>query len=190
MGACTASLPPKLRRTISCPMGLILLVRAFEQCKFATAYDPAHSDENVPYYQTKPLELLKKSQGFLPGRCWYHGRKVSFQNCSGPLRLRPLPTVAEGARSGRSMMGSREFGQSSDRRTPYREWKTSSRLCESKPPFPHLYNHSPGGERVALGGSGPSGISPDGKSRCSIEHNRHIRRQRSTNGIDRDLLCC
>ena len=49
--------------------GSVKKVRAFEQCKFASAYDPAHPDENVPYYQAKLLELLKKFQDFLPERC-------------------------------------------------------------------------------------------------------------------------
>jgi DNA polymerase, archaea type len=43
-------------------------VRAFENCKFASAYDPAFPDENVAYYQAKLFDLLKKFQDFLPGR--------------------------------------------------------------------------------------------------------------------------
>ena len=42
-------------------------VRAFENCKFASAYDPVHPDENVAYYQAKLFDLLKKFQDFLPG---------------------------------------------------------------------------------------------------------------------------
>lgn len=41
-------------------------VRVFDNCKFASAYDPAHPDENVAYYQAKLFELLKKFQDFLP----------------------------------------------------------------------------------------------------------------------------
>jgi DNA polymerase, archaea type len=41
-------------------------VRAFENCKFASAYDRTQPDENVAYYQAKLLDLLKKFQGFLP----------------------------------------------------------------------------------------------------------------------------
>ncbi len=43
-------------------------VRAFENCKFVSAYDPTHPDENIAYYQAKLLDLLKKFQAFLPGR--------------------------------------------------------------------------------------------------------------------------
>jgi DNA polymerase, archaea type len=42
-------------------------VRAFENCKFASTYDPTHPDENVAYYQAKLLDLLKKFRNFLPG---------------------------------------------------------------------------------------------------------------------------
>jgi DNA polymerase, archaea type len=42
-------------------------VRAFENCKFVSAYDVTHPDENVAYYHAKLLDLLKKFQGFLPG---------------------------------------------------------------------------------------------------------------------------
>jgi DNA polymerase, archaea type len=41
-------------------------VRAFESCKFASSYDPAHPDENIAYYQAKLMETLKKFQNFLP----------------------------------------------------------------------------------------------------------------------------
>jgi DNA polymerase, archaea type len=41
-------------------------VRAFESCKFASNYDPDHPDENIPYYQAKLLDMLKKLQDFLP----------------------------------------------------------------------------------------------------------------------------
>ena len=41
-------------------------VRVFENCKFASSYDPVHPDENVAYYQAKLLELVKKFQEFLP----------------------------------------------------------------------------------------------------------------------------
>jgi DNA polymerase, archaea type len=42
-------------------------VRAFENCKFVSAYDAAHPDENVAYYQAKLIDLVKKFQDFLPG---------------------------------------------------------------------------------------------------------------------------
>jgi DNA polymerase, archaea type len=41
-------------------------VRVFENCKFASSYDPGRPDENVAYYQAKLLELVKKFQEFLP----------------------------------------------------------------------------------------------------------------------------
>jgi DNA polymerase, archaea type len=41
-------------------------VRVFENCKFASSYDPGHPDENVAYYQAKLLELAKKFQELLP----------------------------------------------------------------------------------------------------------------------------
>ncbi len=43
-------------------------VRVFDNCKFASAYDPDKPDENVEYYQAKLLDLLKKFQEFLPSR--------------------------------------------------------------------------------------------------------------------------
>ncbi len=43
-------------------------VRAFENCKFAAAHDPAHPDQNIAYYQAKLLELRKKFEDFLPGK--------------------------------------------------------------------------------------------------------------------------
>ncbi len=41
-------------------------VRVYENCKLAYDYDPAHPDVNVPYYEAKLEELLKKFEGFLP----------------------------------------------------------------------------------------------------------------------------
>ncbi len=41
-------------------------VRVFENCKFASSYDPTQPDENIAYYQAKLLELVKKFQDFLP----------------------------------------------------------------------------------------------------------------------------
>jgi DNA polymerase elongation subunit (family B) len=38
-----------------------------ENCRLLSEYDPAHPDENVPYYQAKLMELLKKFREFLPG---------------------------------------------------------------------------------------------------------------------------
>jgi DNA polymerase, archaea type len=41
-------------------------VRAFENCKFASSYDPAHPDENIEYYRARLLDMLKKFHNFLP----------------------------------------------------------------------------------------------------------------------------
>ncbi|NTU48231.1 MAG: hypothetical protein HGA84_04405, partial [Syntrophobacteraceae bacterium] len=43
-------------------------VRVFENCKFVSAYDPTHPDENVAYYQAKVTELMKKFEAFLPAQ--------------------------------------------------------------------------------------------------------------------------
>lgn len=42
-------------------------VRVYDNCRFASAYDPAAPDENVPYYRAKLGELLEKFRPFLPG---------------------------------------------------------------------------------------------------------------------------
>jgi DNA polymerase I len=42
-------------------------VRVYDNCKLASAYDPSHPDENVPYYQDKLLSLHEKFREFLPG---------------------------------------------------------------------------------------------------------------------------
>jgi DNA polymerase elongation subunit (family B) len=41
-------------------------VRVYDHCKPVAAYDPRRADENVPYYQAKIFELLKKFEKFLP----------------------------------------------------------------------------------------------------------------------------
>jgi hypothetical protein len=41
-------------------------MRVFENCRFASAYDPEHPDENAAYYQAKLSELMKKFEDFLP----------------------------------------------------------------------------------------------------------------------------
>jgi DNA polymerase elongation subunit (family B) len=41
-------------------------VKAYENCKLASEWDPAHPDENVGYYKTKLEELLEKFKAFLP----------------------------------------------------------------------------------------------------------------------------
>lgn len=41
-------------------------VRVYENSKLTSDYDPNHPNENVLYYQTKLLELLKKFKSFLP----------------------------------------------------------------------------------------------------------------------------
>ncbi len=41
-------------------------VRVFENCKPVSAFDPAHPDANVAYYQAKLMDLVKKFQEFLP----------------------------------------------------------------------------------------------------------------------------
>jgi DNA polymerase I len=46
--------------------GMDQKVRVFENCKFASNYDPNQPDENIPYYQAKLVDLLKKFQDFLP----------------------------------------------------------------------------------------------------------------------------
>ena len=42
-------------------------VRVYDNCRFSSAYDPARPDENVPYYQSKLMELLDKFRTYLPG---------------------------------------------------------------------------------------------------------------------------
>jgi DNA polymerase I len=42
-------------------------VRVYENCKLTLDYDPNKPDENVPYYQAKLLDLLKKFEEFLTG---------------------------------------------------------------------------------------------------------------------------
>jgi DNA polymerase, archaea type len=41
-------------------------VKAYEACKLASQWDPAHPDENIPYYQAKLKELFEKFEGYLP----------------------------------------------------------------------------------------------------------------------------
>jgi len=41
-------------------------VKVFENCKLASQWDPAHPDENVPYYKAKLEDLYKKFKPFLP----------------------------------------------------------------------------------------------------------------------------
>lgn len=43
-------------------------VRVFENCRFASAFDPGHPDENVAYYKAKLQDLYKKFGEYLPRR--------------------------------------------------------------------------------------------------------------------------
>jgi DNA polymerase I len=43
-------------------------VRAYENCKLASSYDPASPDENIAYYQDKLLSLYEKFREFLPAK--------------------------------------------------------------------------------------------------------------------------
>jgi DNA polymerase elongation subunit (family B) len=43
-------------------------VRAYENSKLASSYDPANPDENIAYYQDKLLSLYEKFREFLPAR--------------------------------------------------------------------------------------------------------------------------
>ncbi len=41
-------------------------IRVFDNCRLASQWDPAHPDENVPYYKAKLEELYEKFKPFLP----------------------------------------------------------------------------------------------------------------------------
>ncbi len=41
-------------------------LRVYENCKFASDYDPNNPDENVAYYQTKLVDLFKRFKEFFP----------------------------------------------------------------------------------------------------------------------------
>ena len=41
-------------------------LRVYENCKLTSDYDPSNPDENVAYYQTKLIDLVKKFRGFFP----------------------------------------------------------------------------------------------------------------------------
>jgi hypothetical protein len=43
-------------------------VRAYENCKLASTYDPASPDENIAFYQDKLLSLYEKFREFLPSK--------------------------------------------------------------------------------------------------------------------------
>ncbi|NSW87644.1 MAG: DNA polymerase II [Syntrophobacteraceae bacterium] len=43
-------------------------VRVYDNCRFASGYDPKNPDENVEYYKAKLLDLLKKFEEFLPNK--------------------------------------------------------------------------------------------------------------------------
>ncbi|PYV42481.1 MAG: hypothetical protein DMG06_13820, partial [Acidobacteria bacterium] len=40
-------------------------VKAYESCKLVSQWDPAHPDENVPYYKAKLEELFEKFKPYL-----------------------------------------------------------------------------------------------------------------------------
>jgi DNA polymerase elongation subunit (family B) len=44
-----------------------LRVTAYENCRAVAAFDPAHPDENVPYYADRLAQLLEKFARFIPG---------------------------------------------------------------------------------------------------------------------------
>jgi DNA polymerase I len=43
-------------------------VRAYENCKLASSYDPANPDENIAFYKGKLLSLYEKFREFLPAK--------------------------------------------------------------------------------------------------------------------------